>query len=94
MKPTQFKEQNLIFKAADGMNDSVDLPVHKGRQPMPEPETLPVHKGFTQERYPVIISAWKLSKSELEQVKQTGIIYVSVFTHKLPPLFLSVESPF
>lgn len=70
MKPIQFKEQNVTYKA-EGCND------------------LPAHKAKDQ-----IISCWKLTKEELEQVNKTGVIWFSVMGQSQPPIWLGTDNPF
>ena len=40
-----------------------------------------------------IISAWEITPEELEKVKETGIIYLSVVGTQIPPVALLVENP-
>ena len=50
---------------------------------------LPAHKAKDQ-----IISCWKLTKEELEQINKTGIIWFSVMGQSQPPIWLGTENPF
>ena len=50
---------------------------------------LPVHKTKDQ-----IISCWKLTKEELEQINKTGVIWFSVMGQSQPPIWLGTENPF
>ena len=40
-----------------------------------------------------IITAWEITPEELEKVKETGIIYLSVVGTQIPPVALLVENP-
>ena len=50
---------------------------------------LPAHKAKDQ-----IISCWKLTKEELEQINKTGVIWFSVMGQSQPPVWLGTENPF
>jgi hypothetical protein len=50
---------------------------------------LPAHKAADQ-----IISCWKLTKEELEQINKTGVIWFSVMGQSQPPIWLGTENPF
>lgn len=50
---------------------------------------LPAHKAKDQ-----IISCWKLTKEELEQINKTGVIWFSVMGQLQPPIWLGTENPF
>lgn len=50
---------------------------------------LPAHKAKDQ-----IISCWKLTKEELEQINKTGVIWFSVMGQSQPPIWLGTENPF
>lgn len=50
---------------------------------------LPAHKAEDQ-----IISCWKLTKEELEQINKTGIVWFSVMGQTQPPIWLGIETPF
>ena len=40
-----------------------------------------------------IITAWEITPEELQKVKETGIIYLSVVGTQIPPVALLVENP-
>lgn len=42
----------------------------------------------------VVISCWELSPEDMEEVKRTGKIYMSVAGQAVPPIALMVKSPF
>lgn len=55
-------------------------------------------KGMTQEEcvdLPVfaddmqVISCWRLTKEELANVMETGVVWISVWGHRVPPMQLS-----
>lgn len=43
---------------------------------------------------PVVISCWKLTQEEREVVLRTGRVWLLVFGHSMPPVFLQGTNPF
>jgi hypothetical protein len=86
MLPTTFEGCNKVYSKPKGWTDDQcsDLPVWEGRAPIDD-------KGNT---VPTIISCWKLSKEDLEEVQRTGVIYLSICTTVQPPVPLFTENPF
>jgi hypothetical protein len=41
-----------------------------------------------------IISCWKFTKEELEEVNKTGRVWLWIIGSQMPPVSLDVESPF
>ncbi len=81
MKPVTFPEQNISLGKPEGMTDE-------------QCGSLPAFQGHDPEGFPVIVSCWELSPEELEQVQETGKIYLVVISPTQPPLSLRVDSPF
>ena len=54
---------------------------------------LPVFKGRDSLGYPVIISCWKLSKEDIEDIQRTGEIYLTITGEVMPPVSLQTEDP-
>lgn len=81
MLPTTFKESNTVFGKPADMTDEecMDLPVWAGKDGL----------GF-----PVIISCWKFSKEDLEEIQRTGCIWLSITGQGMPPVSLFTEHPF
>ena len=50
---------------------------------------LPAHRAEHQ-----ILSCWELTDKEKEEVQKTGIVWLSVFGHQQPPVWLGSEYPF
>lgn len=86
MLPVDFEERNFVYGKPAGMTDEqcCDLPVWKGSAPVDEQGTL----------YPVIISCWKLSKEDLEEVQRTGCLWLSITGNGMPPVSIFTENPF
>jgi hypothetical protein len=86
MLPTTFKESNFVFTKPKDMTDEqcFDLPVWKGNAPCDE----------AGNQLPVIISCWKLSKEDLEEIQNTGKIWLSITGNGMPPVSLFTDNPF
>lgn len=86
MLPTTFDGSNFTFTKPNGMTDEqcMDLPVFKG-------------DGLDEDGnvcYPVIISCWKFSKEDLEEIQKTGHIFLQICGTVMPPVSLYTETPF
>lgn len=81
MEVTSFIEENLILNKPSNM--SVD-----------DCEPLPVWCGLLNNESPVLISCWKVTQEELEEIKKTGRVWVYVYGHTMPPIYPSGLYPF
>jgi len=81
MLPTSFEQQNFEFHKPADMTDE-------------QCSSLPVFMGNDTEGTPVIISCWKFSKEDLEEIAQTGHIWLSITGQGMPPVSLFTEHPF
>lgn len=81
MLPTDFKERNFVFNKPQEMTDE-------------ECMSLPVFRGNTSDGYPCIISCWKFSKEDLDEIQKTGCIWLSISGNGMPPVSLFTENPF
>lgn len=81
MLPTTFNGSNFTFTKPQGMTDEqcMDLPVYKGKD---------------SDGFPVIISCWRFSKEDLEEIQKTGSMYLCITGHGMPPVSLFTENPF
>lgn len=86
MIAVDFPERNFVFKKPVDMTDEQcsDLCVWKGAATIED----------TKEEVPVIMSCWKLSKEDLEEIQKTGTIWLSITGHGMPPVSLFTENPF
>lgn len=86
MLPVTFPEQNTIYGKPEDMTDEqcVSLPAWKGDMLIDE-------NGNTA---PAIVSCWKLSKEDLEEINLTGQIWLCVTGTQLPPVSVFTENPF
>lgn len=81
MLPTTFEGSNFTFTKPKDITDDQCM-------------DLPVFKGHTTDGFPVIISCWKFSKEDLEEIQNTGCIYLSITGNGMPPVSLFTENPF
>lgn len=81
MLPTTFEGSNFTFTKPKDMTDEQCM-------------DLPVFKGQTTDGFPVIISCWKFSKEDLEEIQKTGCIYLSITGYGMPPVSLFTENTF
>ena len=77
MKPIKTKNTNSILKAPEGSENVVDLPITQLK--------------YTDGSF-AVESCWKLSKEEVEKVKETGKVYFICMGRTHPPIFLSSKS--
>lgn len=42
---------------------------------------------------PMIVSAWRLSRAELEQVNQTGVVWLTIYSTGMPPVSITSDPP-
>ncbi len=79
MLPTSFPQSNTELK----LNDSIAIPAFKGKNLEEAGE-----KGIET------ITCWKLSKEDLEEIKNTGVIWLTVFGNANTQVLLETENPF
>lgn len=81
MLPTTFEQVNKVFGKPDNMTDE-------------ECMSLPVYQGKYSDGWPCIISCWKFSKEDIEEIQRTGCIWLSITGNSMPPVSLYTENPF
>jgi hypothetical protein len=74
-----FVEANQLMKKPQSMPECMDLKVWKGNQ---------------QDGTPVIISKWKPSKEDLEELNKGGDVYLYIIGNGMPPVSLQCNNPF
>ena len=62
----------------------MDLPVWKGQVPLDD----------SSQTFPAIISCWRLSKEDLDEINRTGVVWLSITGHGMPPVSIFTENPF
>lgn len=55
---------------------------------------LPVFKGEQDNGDKILISCWKLSPEELEEVQRTGRVWLRIWGHVQPPVYVGGSHPF
>ncbi len=81
MLPTTFEGSNFVFTKPKDMTDE-------------QCGDLPVFKGSDMEGVPVIISCWKFSREDLDEIERTGCVFLSITGNGMPPVSLFTENPF
>ncbi len=81
MTPTSFAESNRALGRPRDMTEE-------------QCEPLSVYVGVRSDELPVVISCWKLTPEELEEINRTGRVWLHVIGRSMPPVILQVETPF
>lgn len=81
MLPTSFNEENGVLDAPKGMSPD-------------ECEPLSVWRGPMDDGTPVVISCWKPTKEELEEIQRTGRVWIMVMGNTMPPILPVGLNPF
>lgn len=81
MTPTAFDEENAV------LDPPVDMTLD-------ECSVLSVYKGNMQDGTPVVISCWKPTKEEWEEIQKTGRVWLIVYGNGMPPVALTGNKPF
>jgi len=79
MLPVDFEQANATLGPPDDMSNCTGLRVHK---------------GYDIDGLPAIVSKWRLSKEDLEEINTTGELWLIIYGHGQPPVCLTTESPF
>lgn len=78
--PTSFAESNHILDLPEGMSQDDCF-------------SLCVLKGETREGIPFVISCWKLTQVELDEVNRTGRIWLGICGRTMAPAFVAGIKP-
>lgn len=81
MIPVAFDEENTILQTPPGT-------------PIENCEAISVFAGPNEGGYPVIVSCWKMTREEVDEVQRTGRIWMTVLGYGMQPVVLSGTSPF
>jgi hypothetical protein len=81
MELTSFDEANTTFDKPSDMTYD-------------ECQVASVFKGRDEDGYPVVITCWKVTAEELEEIQRTGRVWCTHAGHGLQPHSLSGKSPF
>jgi len=80
MDPIKFPQQNFEFRKPDSMTDE-------------ECGSLPCYMGQDTKGRPVIVSCWKLTPLEIQEILESGCIYMTVYGTRPYPVCLQTDSP-
>jgi hypothetical protein len=81
MVPASFDGENAVLGAPGSMSAA-------------ECEPLSVRRGVTGEGIPVVVSCWKPTAAELEEINRTGRVWLMVWGVTMPPACVCGERPF
>lgn len=81
MVPASFPESNVALDPPPGMS-------------LDDCEALSVLRTQTAQGHPVVISCWKLTREELDEVGRTGRVWLLVYGQTMPPCALDGHQPF
>lgn len=86
MLPTNFEQSNKCYTKPEGWTDEqcMDLNTWEGNVIIDD-------IGSTA---PAIISCWKLSYEDLQEIQKTGVIWLAITGSGMPPVSLFTENPF
>lgn len=79
--PIDFEHANANFHKPKDMTDE-------------QCQTLPAWRGNYPDGQSVIISCWKLSKEDIEEVLKTGVVWLHVVGGITPPVSIDTQNPF
>lgn len=81
MEAASFDEANIVLSRPPDMTADECTP-------------LSVWRGVTENDAPIVISCWKVTAEELEEIKKTGRVWLTVVGYTMPPVSLAGTSPF
>lgn len=86
MLAVDFPQSNDTLKKPVTLKDEqcASMRVWKGTGPIDEKGTMA----------PLIISVWKFTKEDIEEIQRTGTIYLVCASDQQPPVSLITENPF
>ena len=81
MIPTSFDESDAFLGPPPGVSDE-------------DCESLSIKRAVTPQGQPVVISCWKMTREELEEVNRTGRVWLLIWGQTMPPAALAGIKPF
>ena len=79
-EPASFDESNAVLDRPQGMTDEECAP-------------LSVCRATTPEGYPVVVSCWKLTREELDEINRTGRVWLMLWGVTMPPAYVTGTKP-
>lgn len=55
---------------------------------------LAIARASDSDGLPVIISCWKLTQEELDEINRTGRVWLGIYGHSMPPAWVLGKKPF
>lgn len=81
MSPSAFDEENILLQPPEGVS-SEDCAV------------ISAFRGVNVAGQDVIVSCWKPSREELEEIRKTGRVWLVIWGTGMPPVALLGHKPF
>lgn len=81
MESSAFDEENAVLDPPRGMSTK-------------ECDTISIWRGELENGIPVVVSCWKVTKEELEEIHRTGRVWLFVMGRSMPPVSLFTAHPF
>jgi hypothetical protein len=78
--PASFDESNAVLGAPPGMSEE-------------DCTCLSILRA-SQNGAPVVISCWRLTQAELEEINRTGRVWLGIMGVTMPPAWIAGEKPF
>jgi hypothetical protein len=79
--PTSFEQSNMVLSKPDTMTHE-------------QCSALSVFGGTTGDGFPIVISYWKFTRAELDEICKTGRVWITVYGQSMQPMCVNVASPF
>jgi hypothetical protein len=80
MESTNFEHSNSVLGPPPGVSED-------------DVRSLNVWQGIAGGTQPVVISCWKPTKDELEEIARTGRVYLYVYGQTMPPVAIESKDP-
>lgn len=81
MELSSFAESNAVLGKPDGYTDA-------------QCEAASVFLGVRSDNIPIVVTCWKPTQAELDEIQRTGRVWCIVHGLTMPPVELSGFSPF
>lgn len=82
MTPTNFPETNVTFTAPEDLDES-------------QVGSIPAHHGIIEQgslaAHPIVVTAWRPTPEELEEIIMGNPIYVTTLGQRIPPQMLTTN---
>lgn len=78
--PASFEESNAVLSRPGDMDDEECSPLSIARA--------------EQDGMPVVISCWKLTQEELDEINRTGRVWLGILGQTMPPAWIAGNRPF